>query len=51
MADISPVDTQLSNMESYGWKGSDNGAANDGYNCVQSDHLFGIHPFYITKGV
>ncbi|CAA6669952.1 unnamed protein product [Spirodela intermedia] len=50
VADIGFVDSQLSNMESYGWKGSDNDAANEGYNCVQAEHLFGIHPFYITKG-
>ena len=51
MAGIDPVDSQFSDMESYGWKNSDDCVSKADYDCIQSDLLFGIRPFYISKGI
>ncbi|XP_058077090.1 midasin isoform X2 [Magnolia sinica] len=44
------VDSQLSDMENYGWGDIGNTENSFFIDNGQSDHLFGINPFYIAKG-
>ncbi|XP_077240383.1 midasin-like protein isoform X2 [Tasmannia lanceolata] len=43
-------DSQISKMENYGWGEVGKNAKTLCHDNIQSDHLFGINPFYIAKG-